>query len=85
VFWRVCNPMAALSMVRGLRPDDSPVWIRDVLAFETQDVLLVGHLPHLPALLRQLTGDERWPLHGLVWLERCEGRWNEKWRAAPDA
>ncbi|MEO8483993.1 MAG: phosphohistidine phosphatase SixA [Acidobacteriota bacterium] len=71
-FWRVCNPLSSLRMVRGLRPEDSPDWMRDVLRVEEQDVLLVGHMPNLPALLHALTGDVEFPLHGLVWLDRSE-------------
>jgi phosphohistidine phosphatase len=84
-FWRACNPFAAFTMVRGLRPDDSPAWMRDMLLSELQDVLLVGHMPHLPDLLNQLAPGEPFPLHGLVWLERGgDGVFVEKWRAEPD-
>lgn len=81
-YWRLCNPFASFKMVRGLRPDDPPAWIRDELNAEPHDVMLVGHMPHLPELLYQLTGDDRFPLNGIVWLERREdGRFVEKWRA----
>jgi phosphohistidine phosphatase len=72
-FWRTCNPFASLKMVRGLRPEDPAVWMRDLLLVEEADVLLVGHMPNLPSLLELLTGDSTFPLHGLVWLEREEG------------
>jgi phosphohistidine phosphatase len=70
IFWRVCNPLASLNMVRGLRPEDPPGWMRDMLRAEDRDVMLVGHMPSLPALLHDLIGDSTFPLHGLVWLER---------------
>jgi phosphohistidine phosphatase len=71
-FWRACNPLAPLRMVRGLRPEDSAEWMHQVVKAEDQDVLLVGHMPHLPALLALLIGPGAFPLHGLVWLERDE-------------
>ena len=70
IFWRACNPLASLNMVRGLRPEDSPGWMRDVLRAEDRDVMLVGHMPSLPALLHELIGDAAFPPHGMVWLER---------------
>jgi len=83
-FWRACNPFASLKMVRGLRPEDSAVWIRDLLIVEEQDVLLVGHMPNLPALLELLTGESTFPLHGLVWLEREDGATFSERRRWPD-
>jgi phosphohistidine phosphatase len=83
VFWRACNPLSSLKMVRGLRPEDSAEWMRDVLRVEDHDVMLVGHMPNLPALLQALTGDGIFPPHGLVWLERGpDGRFVERRRWA---
>jgi len=83
-FWRACNPFASLKMVRGLRPEDSAVWIRDLLLVEEQDVLLVGHMPSLPSLLELLTGESTFPAHGLVWLAREEGATFTERRRWPD-
>jgi len=81
-FWRACNPFAEFKMVRGLRSEDPPGWIRDELAHETRDVLLVGHMPHIAALARMLAGEAAFPLHGAVAFERDEtGRWTESWRS----
>jgi phosphohistidine phosphatase len=80
-FLRACNPFAPFTMERGLRPDDPPVWMRDVLRAEARNVLLVGHMPHLPELLRELVGASSFPSHGLVWLARDEeGRFVETTR-----
>src|ERR671911_2631919 len=46
--WRACNPLAEFSAIRGLQPTDPPEWIRDRLLEEDRDVMVVGHLPHLP-------------------------------------
>ena len=53
-------------------PDDPPEIIRDVLIGEERDILLVGHMPSIPAIARLLSGDPQtaFPLHGLVALER---------------
>jgi phosphohistidine phosphatase len=82
-FLRACNPFAEFRMVRGLHPDDSPEIIRDALGGESQDLLVVGHMPHIPALLQLLVpGAAQFPAHGLVMLERDDdGNWNEVWRA----
>jgi phosphohistidine phosphatase len=81
-FLRACNPFAEFRMVRGLHPDDPPEIIRDALAGESQDLLVVGHMPHIPALLQMLVpGAAEFPAHGLVMLERDDqGGWEEIWR-----
>jgi phosphohistidine phosphatase len=84
-FLRACNPMADVRMVRGLRPEDPPEWMRDELGAETRDVLLVGHMPHLAALARSLSPDAgEFPLNGVVAFSRSGDRsWTELWRLAP--
>jgi phosphohistidine phosphatase len=88
-YWRACNPLAPFSAARGLLPDDPPIWMRDQLAEETRSIVVVGHMPHLPRLLRLLvTGDAdtvsvNFPLHGCVALEADGGRWKEVWRLEP--
>jgi phosphohistidine phosphatase len=85
-FLRACNPFASFKMVRGLAPDDSLVWICDAIEAEDQDVMVVGHMPHLPALATRLSSvAEVFPLHGIVWLERVGARrYDERWRLAPN-
>jgi phosphohistidine phosphatase len=86
-FWRSCNALAEFSATRDLQPDDPASFIRDRMRGESRDVMLVGHYPHLPALLGLLvTGfaDTRgpFPQHGVVALETTdEGEtWTEIWR-----
>lgn len=85
-FWQACNPLAEFAAVRGLQPGDPPDWIRDRLLGETRDVLVTGHVPNLPRLLRLLlTGDDHAPIafppHGVVVVEAGEeGRFSESWR-----
>ena len=79
-------PFAEFRMVRGLRPDDPSAWMRDELAVETRDVLLVGHMPHLPDLAYALIGGSgEFPMHGVIGVERdAAGGWKEFVRARPD-
>jgi len=88
-YWRACNPLAPFSATRGLLPDDPPIWMRDQLAGETRTVVVVGHMPHLPRLLRLLvTGDAdavtvNFPQHGCVALDADGELWKELWRLEP--
>ncbi len=74
-FLRICSPSAEFKMVRGLRPDDPPEWIRDELAGESRDLLVAGHMPHLSGLARLLSDDARdFPLNGAMVFERTGDR-----------
>lgn len=82
-FWRLCNSFAAFKMVRGLSPDDPPEIVRDALLGESRAILLVSHMPILPALRRLLVRDEAgFPLHGAVAIESDDqgAGWREIWR-----
>jgi phosphohistidine phosphatase len=76
-FLRTCAPFADFRMIRGLRSEDPPEWLRDELAAETRDVLLVGHMPNIAKLTALLSGGAAaMPLHGMVGLERMDdGSW----------
>ena len=83
IFWRACNALAQLSATRDLQPDDPPAWMRDRLRHEPRDLMLAGHFPHLPGLLRLLVADApSFPLHGIVALETDDDgeTWTELWR-----
>jgi phosphohistidine phosphatase len=85
IFWRACNPLAELTAVRGLQPGDPAEWMRDRLLGETRDVMVVGHMPHLPSLLELMRGGgaqaaSSFPLHGMVALDLDGVRWVEAWR-----
>ncbi len=81
-FWQACNPFSTITAERGLLPGDPPEWIRDRLAGETRDIMVVSHMPYLPALLALMTGREHadFPSHGIVALEAEGDGWIEKWR-----
>ena len=76
-FLRICSPFAEFRMVRGLRPDDPPEWMRDELVGESRDLLLAGHMPHLAGLALLLSREARdFPLNGAMIFERTDdGTW----------
>jgi phosphohistidine phosphatase len=68
--WRAANPLAEFRMVRGLLPDDPPEIMCDAIRHDVRDLAIVGHMPHLPALLSLLLGRAAdVPLHGFAALE----------------
>jgi phosphohistidine phosphatase len=84
-FLTTCAPFAAFSAARGLLPDDPPEWMAQALVGESADVMVVGHMPHLARLARQLAPEaDEFPLHGIVSFDRAaDGTHTERWRAAP--
>src|SRR3954467_3370878 len=78
-YWRACNPLAQFTAARGLLPDDPPDWIADRLLAEAGELMVVGHMPHLPQLLALLLAgktnglDAEFPLNGLVCVEEQAG------------
>jgi phosphohistidine phosphatase len=75
----------------GLNPADDPAPIANFLNVYTDDVLIVGHLPHLERLTSLLlTGDpDRRPVQfknaGVVCLEKEHyGSWSVIWAIRPD-
>jgi phosphohistidine phosphatase len=86
-FRSACNPSAQFSAIRGLQPTDPPEWMRDRLIGDGRQILITGHFPSLPRLLRLLVtgatdgGADEFPLHGLVALELGEnGLWVMAWK-----
>ncbi len=83
--WRACNPLATMAAVRGLQPSDPPAWAADLVAGETRDLMLVGHMPNLARVLALLTTGHAeagadFPDHGLVALEATGDRYVERFR-----
>jgi phosphohistidine phosphatase len=82
-FLEVCAPFATFSMVKGLSPEDPPTVAQLAIQRESKDLALVGHWPHLPALLRLLAPTSAsMPHHGAVALETDDDgvTWREIWR-----
>lgn len=82
-FLEVCAPFASFTMVKGVSPDDSPAAAVTAIQRESKDLAIVGHWPHLPALLRLLSPESApMPQHGAVALKTDDGgvTWRELWR-----
>ena len=83
-FLRACSPFAQFTMVRGLGPDEPTAVIQIAIQRESRDIALVGHWPHLPALLEALSpASAPMPRHGVVALATLDHglTWSEIWRA----
>ena len=77
--------------IDGLNPSDDPSITANFLKVYTEDVLIVGHLPHLERLTSLLlTGNaDRRPIQfrngGIVCLEKEHGdKWSLVWAVVPD-
>jgi phosphohistidine phosphatase len=84
------NPRPGISETDGLAPLDAPAVWDDRLKYMTEDVMLVGHLPHLDKLsFLLLCGDEdkgilSFTMGGVVCMERDEkGKWSLRWIITP--
>ena len=90
VLARDLKPPAGVSQDSGLAPlDDPAIWAGRIAKMD-EDILLVGHLPHLAKLAAILmTGDEEksvinFQMGGVVCLERMEaGQWAVDWMVVP--
>lgn len=85
------NPAKGVSVAEGLEPlADLMIW-KNRLAETTEDIMLVGHLPHLEKLTGHLLmGDENKQVvtfrnTGIVCLERRENSgWTIQWTITPE-
>lgn len=85
------KPPKGVSDTSGLAPlDDPESWV-DRLSKMDEDIILVGHLPHLAKLAAQLiTGDKEnavinFKMGGMVCLRRLEGdQWSVEWMVIPE-
>lgn len=85
-FLRTCNPSAPFRAARGLLPDDPILWMENAIALEDHDLLIVGHIPHLPALTRALGALDPLPLNGMIAMERmAAGEYTQRWCLQPPA
>jgi phosphohistidine phosphatase len=85
------HPVKAVTVAEGLEPlADPKVW-KNRLAGTAENIVIVGHLPHLSKLTGHLlTGDESkevitFRMAGITCLERDEsGRWTVRWMITPE-
>ncbi len=85
------NPPEGIKMTEGLEPLAAPSIWSERLAKTEEDLMLVGHLPHLSKLsARLICQDEekeviQFHRGGIVCLERNElGLWSVNWMITPD-
>ena len=91
VLGRHLNPPKGVSEAPGLAPLDDPKIWADRIARLDEDILLVGHLPHLGKLAALLiSGDQErsvinFQMGGAVCLRRLDsGQWAVEWLIIPD-
>jgi phosphohistidine phosphatase len=84
------KPVKGITKAEGLGPqDDVEIWIERLKLLD-EDVMIVGHLPHLRRLAALLLcGDpEKAVLHfrmgGVVCLMRTEDAWSLEWAITPE-
>ena len=91
VFAEQLGPVKGVVDTDGLAPMDDPSIWAERLGEQDQDVMLVGHLPHLAKLTARLLGapDTTMPVRfhngGVVCLQRSEdGAWSVDWIVVPE-
>ncbi len=88
--WREQLPTVTITEADGLDPTASPEVWWERLGRETEDVLLVGHLPHLARLASLLLGGSdnkeviMFQNGGIVCLHRFDGDWSVRWVLTPE-
>jgi phosphohistidine phosphatase len=91
VLARHLKPPAGVSGTHGLAPlDDPEIWAGPITKMD-EDIMLVGHLPHLARLAALLiSGDKErsvinFQMGGVVRLRRGEaGQWAVDWMVVPE-
>jgi phosphohistidine phosphatase len=91
VLARYLQPSAGVSEASGLVPlDDPEIWASRIAKMD-EDILLVGHLPHLGRLATLLMGGDKeksvinFQMGGVVRLRRMEaGQWAVDWMVVPE-
>jgi phosphohistidine phosphatase len=80
------SPAKGISEQEGLKPNDDPSIWSDKIKNTDDNIMLVGHLPHLDVLTSQLLsrGSVRFSAGQVICLERySNGSWTLKWTIAP--
>ncbi len=85
------HPAKGVMAAEGLEPLDEPKPWKSRVAETTENLMIVGHLPHLSKLAGHLfTGDEgkkvlTFRMGGIACLERDEsGSWTVQWMITPE-
>lgn len=85
------RPREATRQITGIAPNDDVEPMRSRLQTESDNLMLVGHLPYLSRLVSRLLGLEKdrqavqFQMGGLVRLDRDEaGLWTLRWMIVPE-
>ena len=85
------RPAQGVAEADGLAPMDDPAIWAERLGPMSEDIMLVGHLPHLARLASLLLCGERdknivdFRMAGIVCLKRfADGHWAVEWMAGPE-
>lgn len=85
------QPREGTNQVAGMGPNDSVEPMRDRLQMESNNLMLVGHLPYLSRLVAILLGVRmdrvvvEFRMGGVVRLDRSEsGEWAVRWAVTPE-
>jgi len=93
VLAKVLSPPEGISQADGLEPlADTKIWVKRIASIaKSQDIMLVGHLPHLSRLASRLICEDeeqnvvRFRQGGIVCLERDEAEnWSLGWMIIPE-
>ena len=84
------KPQSGVEAANDLAPMDDPALWADKIADATEDILLVGHLPHLSKLASKLLVNNedkeivKFHNAGVVCLGRDNGAWTVQWIVVPE-
>ena len=84
------KPVKGVEEVEGLEPKADPRMWYEKLATTKENIVVVGHLPHISKLASLLlTGNEdiepiRFRYSGIFCLEKIENKWKLVWAITPD-
>jgi phosphohistidine phosphatase len=79
-----------ITAVSGLNPSDDVRPIAEALQWQTQSVMIVGHLPFLSRLASYLLSDDveqtlvQFQMGGIVCLARQDDDWTIEWMIVPE-
>lgn len=89
IFARQLNAKGQVGEIDGLAPKDDPLVWKARLGDETEDLMLVGHLPHLSRLASLLLCGEpekeivSFTNSGVLCLEKDRDQWQVRWVIVP--
>jgi phosphohistidine phosphatase len=87
---KILNPSPCLREIEGLAPNDDPQPIKNLVEKYQEDLMVVGHMPHLARLASILLSGRLEPqmvgfrMGGILALEKRETGWQVQWMIIPE-